>query len=101
MRVKWPLLVRAVLLLIVVLRCGACDQVLKQRRNARLLLCAPGNFSADLLADALAKAGLSGQQMLRMNDPRRPPPQVWRSSAHVWPESHLDITISAQGVLAR
>lgn len=51
-------------------------QVLKAHGHAKLLLCAPGNYSADLLADALAKAGLDKRAMIRLNDPRRPPPQA-------------------------
>ena len=42
-------------------------------RRARLLCCAPQNYSADLLCTALASAGLSPSQMFRLNDPRRPP----------------------------
>ncbi|WIA17691.1 hypothetical protein OEZ85_009208 [Tetradesmus obliquus] len=40
--------------------------------NARLLCCAPANYSADLLCSALARAGVTGRELLRLNDPRRP-----------------------------
>jgi hypothetical protein len=51
-------------------------QVLKRQPSSRLLLCAPQNYSADLLASALSEAGVSRGDMLRLNDPRRPPNQV-------------------------
>ena len=50
-------------------------QVLQQE-GVRLLMCAPKNFSADLLCSALGQAGITKQAMLRLNDPRHPPPQV-------------------------
>lgn len=37
-----------------------------------MLLAAPQNFSADLLASALAAAGVEPVDLLRLNDPRRP-----------------------------
>ena len=48
--------------------------------KARLLCCAPANYSADLLCSALACAGVSVREMLRLNDWRRPLIQV-RASA--------------------
>lgn len=51
-------------------------QVLRADPKAKLLLCAPQNYSADLLASALAAAAITSSQMLRLNDPRRPPNQV-------------------------
>ena len=45
-------------------------------KGARLLMCAPQNYSADLLFKALAAAGISNQFMVRLNDPRIPPAQV-------------------------
>ncbi|PRW57862.1 helicase MOV-10 [Chlorella sorokiniana] len=48
-------------------------QLLQAYPHARLLLCAPLNYSADLLCSALAAAGLGSGDMLRLNDPRRPP----------------------------
>eukprot|EP00891_Asterochloris_glomerata_P007086 jgi/Astpho2/7086/Aster-x1407 len=50
-------------------------QVLQQE-GVRLLMCAPKNFSADLLCSALGQAGITKKAMLRLNDPRHPPPQV-------------------------
>ncbi|KAK9799412.1 hypothetical protein WJX73_005424 [Symbiochloris irregularis] len=50
-------------------------QVLHQEPQARLLLCAPSNYSADLLAAALLAAG-QADVIVRLNDPRRPPAQV-------------------------
>lgn len=47
-------------------------QVLKKYPNARILCCAPKNFSADTMCSELAKRGISAQQMIRLNDPRRP-----------------------------
>ena len=44
--------------------------------GARLLLCAPQNYSADLLFKALAAAGITNRFMIRLNDPRIPPAQV-------------------------
>lgn len=41
--------------------------------ESRLLCCAPQNYSADLLCSALATSGLGPDQLLRLNDPRRPP----------------------------
>ena len=51
-------------------------QVLRADPAARLLLCAPQNYSADLLASALGAAGVPPRELLRLNDPRRPPNQV-------------------------
>jgi putative helicase MOV10L1 len=51
-------------------------QVLRRFPSARLLLCAPQNYSADLICSALAAAGVERQRMLRLNDPRHPLPQV-------------------------
>ena len=50
-------------------------QVLKREPAAKLLLCAPQNYSADLLASALS-AKIPTSDMLRLNDPRRPPNQA-------------------------
>lgn len=51
-------------------------QVLRREPGARLLLCAPQNFSADLLASALS-AKMPPSDMVRLNDPRRPPNQAF------------------------
>lgn len=51
-------------------------QIFHRMPASRLLLCAPQNYSADLLVSALAAAGIQPKQMLRLNDPRRPPPQA-------------------------
>ncbi|KAK9861577.1 hypothetical protein WJX84_004241 [Apatococcus fuscideae] len=53
-------------------------QLLKTEPGARLLLCAPQSYSADLLCSALAAAkdGLGERKMLRFNDPRLPPNQT-------------------------
>ena len=53
-----------------------CRQVLEREPEARLLLCAPGNFSADLLASALHAAGTPAAQLRRFVDPRWPPERV-------------------------
>lgn len=50
-------------------------QVLKREPDAKLLLCAPQNYSADLLASALSSK-VSVAEMIRLNDPRRPPNQA-------------------------
>lgn len=55
--------------------CCHYAQVLKRNPAAKLLLCAPQNYSADLLASALS-AKVPPSDMLRLNDPRRPPNQV-------------------------
>ena len=44
--------------------------------SPRLLLCAPQNYSADLICSALAEAGLTPQVMTRLQDPRRRPAEV-------------------------
>ena len=44
--------------------------------GVRILLTAPQNYSADLLCSALAEAGVGPDEMVRVNDPRRPPPTV-------------------------
>lgn len=44
--------------------------------GVRILLTAPQNYSADLLCSALAEAGVGPEEMVRVNDPRRPPPTV-------------------------
>ena len=51
-------------------------QIMLRHPEAKLLLCAPQNYSADLLASALRKAGVTAADMLRLNDPRLPPNQV-------------------------
>ncbi|KAL3141854.1 hypothetical protein ABBQ32_004519 [Trebouxia sp. C0010 RCD-2024] len=51
-------------------------QVYRTIEGARLLMCAPQNYSADLLFKALAAAGISNEFMIRLNDPRIPPAQV-------------------------
>ncbi|BDA50870.1 probable helicase MOV-10 at C-terminar half [Coccomyxa sp. Obi] len=66
-------------------------QVLKRDPAAKLLLCAPQNYSADLLASALSGKVPVGD-MIRLNDPRRPPNQV---KADVLPYCKLSDTIGA------
>ena len=39
-------------------------------------MCAPQGYSADLLASALGKAGVSPSELLRLADPRHPPVQM-------------------------
>ena len=51
-------------------------QVLKKEGDAKLLLCAPQGYSADLLASALGAAGLKPTEMMRLADPRHPPVQM-------------------------
>ena len=51
-------------------------QILRGEPAAKLLLCAPQGYSADLLASALAKAGVKKDEMMRLADPRHPPPQM-------------------------
>lgn len=51
-------------------------QILKKEGDAKLLLCAPQGYSADLLASALADAGLKPTEMMRIADPRHPPVQM-------------------------
>ena len=53
-----------------------CMQILRREPAAKLLLCAPQGYSADLLASALAKAGVKKDEMMRLADPRHPPPQM-------------------------
>ena len=60
-------------------------QILERHPEAKLLLCAPQNYSADLLASALCQAGVTAPEMLRLNDPRRPPNQVRPCAAHLAP----------------
>lgn len=45
-------------------------QLFHQDPDARLLICAPQNFSADLLCSRLAAAGITPTDMIRCNDPR-------------------------------
>lgn len=52
------------------------QQVYSSVKGARLLMCAPQNYSADLLFKALAAAGITNDYMIRLNDPRVPPAQV-------------------------
>ncbi|EIE26144.1 P-loop containing nucleoside triphosphate hydrolase protein [Coccomyxa subellipsoidea C-169] len=66
-------------------------QVLKREPAAKLLLCAPQNYSADLLASALS-AKVPTSDMLRLNDPRRPPNQV---KADVLPYCKLSEPVGA------
>lgn len=40
--------------------------------DSRILCCAPVNFSADVIISELKKKGITGDCMLRLNDPRRP-----------------------------
>lgn len=47
-------------------------QLLAQGPGNKLLLCAPQQYSADLLVAALSKAGIRPDEMVRLNDPRRP-----------------------------
>ena len=58
-------------------------QLMLRQPKARLLLCAPQNYSADLLASALRKAGVTDADMLRLNDPRLPPNQVPKRPTHL------------------
>ncbi len=51
-------------------------QVYNKVKGARILMCAPQNYSADLLFKALAAAGVTNDYMIRLNDPRVPPAQV-------------------------
>ena len=51
-------------------------QIMLREPEAKLLLCAPQNYSADLLASALRQADVTPADMLRLNDPRLPPNQV-------------------------
>ena len=51
-------------------------QIMLREPEAKLLLCAPQNYSADLLASALRQAGVTPADMLRLNDPRLPPNQA-------------------------
>lgn len=51
-------------------------QVLKREADAKLLLCAPQGYSADLLASALGAAGVKPTEMMRLADPRHPPVQM-------------------------
>lgn len=53
--------------------------MLKREPAAKLLLCAPQNYSADLLASALSGKVPVGD-MIRLNDPRRPPNQARHST---------------------
>ncbi|KAG1666994.1 hypothetical protein FOA52_014306 [Chlamydomonas sp. UWO 241] len=46
------------------------------RRRPRLLLCAPQNYSADLICSALAEAGVAPDAMARIQDPRRRPAET-------------------------
>jgi len=55
----------------VVDECGM--QILKREPEAKLLLCAPQGYSADLLASALVEtAAVTAVDMLRIADPRHP-----------------------------
>ncbi len=48
-------------------------QILKREPEAKLLLCAPQGYSADLLASALAESdAVSAVDMMRIADPRHP-----------------------------
>jgi len=47
-------------------------QLLAQHPGNKLLLCAPQQYSADLLVAALSRAGIRPGKMVRLNDPRRP-----------------------------
>ena len=49
---------------------------MKREPDARLLLCAPQGYSADLLASALGAAGITRDDTLRIADPRHPPVQM-------------------------
>ena len=71
----------------------ATSQILERHREAKLLLCAPQNYSADLLASALCQAGVTATEMLRLNDPRRPPNQVRPCAAHLDLSCHRVLTI--------
>lgn len=70
--------------------CDVNRQVYRTVKGARLLMCAPQNFSADLLFKALAAASISNQFMIRLNDPRIPPAQV---SSLLDPGSFTDIYV--------
>lgn len=71
---SFPCLLRLRLQTVTLVECAL--QLLAAHPAARLLLCAPQNYSADLLCSALAEAGVPKTSMLRLNDPRRPAPQV-------------------------
>ncbi|KAF8325174.1 P-loop containing nucleoside triphosphate hydrolase protein [Cantharellus anzutake] len=49
----------------------AIRQILHQDPGARLLVCAPSNSAADLLADRLRQQGSAASDMLRLNAPTR------------------------------
>lgn len=59
-------------------------QVYSTVKSARLLMCAPQNFSADLLFRALSAAGIPKDYMIRLNDPRVPPTQVCGHLTSLW-----------------
>lgn len=71
-------------------------QVLKREPAAKLLLCAPQNYSADLLASALS-AKVPVGDMIRLNDPRRPPNQARHSGLRIrlLPETAVFICIDS------
>lgn len=47
-------------------------EILNQYSCAKILCCAPQNFSADIICSELRKKGINSKKMLRLNDPRRP-----------------------------
>lgn len=49
----------------------ACE-VLNKHSAAKILCCAPQNFTADIICSELRKKGIDSKKMLRLNDPRRP-----------------------------
>lgn len=55
---------------------GLLLQVLRCEPDSKILLCAPQGYSADLLASALGQSGVTKNEMIRLADPRHPPPQM-------------------------
>eukprot|EP00884_Botryococcus_braunii_P022696 jgi/Botrbrau1/910/Bobra.0167s0026.1 len=51
-------------------------QVYRKDSAAKILVCTPHNFAADMLAVDLAQGGVQPPNLLRLIDPRRPPNQV-------------------------
>jgi hypothetical protein len=49
----------------------ACE-VLNKHSAAKILCCAPQNFTADIICSELRKKGIDSKKTLRLNDPRRP-----------------------------
>ena len=62
-------------------------QLLRRTPSSRILICAPMNYSCDLITHSLAKAGLQPAQMMRLQDPRR---RVVEAKAEILPYCCLD-----------